>query len=231
MVDGFGVDVGEGEWITLPDDMDMTFEADVDSTWKFFTDHPLLRHPSSKPEGARGACGKDETPAIARAFVKCHDHVTRDSLRSTVERIQSPLGAFESSEVPGISLGEYVQRFYKYSNCSLSCFAIAHVYLKRIAERHFISRGNVHRLVLASLVGALKFVDDSFYKQSFYAQIGGISTEELNALEREFLGVMEYRLFVGPDTFSDALMELELCLEVEAKSEGSFESERQVIFV
>ena len=63
------------------------------------------------------------------------------------------------------------------------------------------------------------------------ARAQAVFAEELNALEREFLGVMEYRLFVGPDTFSDALMELELCLEVEAKSEGSFESERQVIFV
>ena len=42
----------------------------------------------------------------------------------------------------------------------------------------------------------LKFIDDIFYKQSFYAAIGGISIDELNVLERELLYVLDYQLFV-----------------------------------
>merc|ERR1711937_981896 len=135
-------------------------------------------------------------------------------------------GAFESSEIPAIPLKDYVERIYTYANCSPSCFVIAYVYLKRIAGDSClhggsgllsgaqITRFNVHRLVLLSVVTACKFVDDIYYKQNFYAKIGGIATEELNCLEREFLYLLDYRMFVSSDTFSNSLMELELELEL-----------------
>jgi hypothetical protein len=33
------------------------------------------------------------------------------------------------------------------------------------------------------MVVSAKFADDTFYKNSYYAKVGGISTEEMNNLE------------------------------------------------
>ena len=46
-----------------------------------------------------------------------------------------------------------------------------------------------------------------------FVQVGGISTSELNVLEREFLFLMNYELFVSSDSMGEALMELELELD------------------
>lgn len=43
---------------------------------------------------------------------------------------------------------------------------------------------------------AAKFFDDCFYKNDFYARIGGLSTEELNLLEVEFLCAINFSLLV-----------------------------------
>lgn len=43
---------------------------------------------------------------------------------------------------------------------------------------------------------AIKWHDDEYYKNEYYAKIGGINAKEMNALESEFLKLMDFRLFV-----------------------------------
>mmetsp|Transcript_21233 Transcript_21233/g.29743 ORF Transcript_21233/g.29743 Transcript_21233/m.29743 type:complete len:262 (-) Transcript_21233:909-1694(-) len=51
------------------------------------------------------------------------------------------------------------------------------------------------------IVVAAKFSSDFFFKNSFYAKVGGISTSELNELELEFLFRIHFVLFVKESTF------------------------------
>lgn len=44
---------------------------------------------------------------------------------------------------------------------------------------------------------AAKFADDYYYKNEFYAKIGGISKIEINALESELLRTLNYHLFIS----------------------------------
>lgn len=72
---------------------------------------------------------------------------------------------------------------FKYMNCSLSSYVYALVLIDRIQEYnpHFIlHKKNVHRLLLAANVISAKYVDDFFYKNSFYANVGGINVKVLN---------------------------------------------------
>jgi hypothetical protein len=39
---------------------------------------------------------------------------------------------------------------------------------------------NAHRLLITSIVVSAKFFDDFYFKNSFYAKLGGISTQLLN---------------------------------------------------
>lgn len=49
---------------------------------------------------------------------------------------------------------------------------------------------------------AIKFHDDEYYKNEYYAKVGGISLKEINQLELEFLNLIGYRLYVDPQLFA-----------------------------
>ena len=82
---------------------------------------------------------------------------------------------------------------------SSSCLVIALVYISRAIERFdtskpvstrtplVLSELNVHRIIIASVVLAIKFFEDEFYNNSFFSRLGGISIAEMNLLERELL--------------------------------------------
>lgn len=71
---------------------------------------------------------------------------------------------FHGLRPPTISVGKYLQRIFKYINCSHSCFVAAYVYIDRLLQRHkslVISSFNIHRLLITSIMVAAKFLDDS----------------------------------------------------------------------
>jgi hypothetical protein len=48
---------------------------------------------------------------------------------------------------------------------------------------------------------AAKFLDDSYYPNLFYSQLGGIPLKELNNLEVEFLFGINFTLHVSPHEY------------------------------
>ncbi|KAG2207901.1 hypothetical protein INT47_010885 [Mucor saturninus] len=57
------------------------------------------------------------------------------------------------------------------------------------------------RMFLASLVVASKFVQDKTYRNSAWAKIAGLPVSEINAAERIFLNIIDYRLYISQPTF------------------------------
>lgn len=43
---------------------------------------------------------------------------------------------------------------------------------------------------------AIKYNDDDYYKNEFYAKVGGITLKEINALENEFLSLINFAFYV-----------------------------------
>jgi hypothetical protein len=64
-----------------------------------------------------------------------------------------------------------------------------------------VSIHNIHRLLLSALLTTAKLTDDFFFNNHVYATLGGISLEELNRLEREFLQILDYRTVIEVDEF------------------------------
>jgi hypothetical protein len=61
---------------------------------------------------------------------------------------------------------------------------------------------------------AAKFADDFFYKNEYYAKIGGISRAEMNALELELLRQLNYDLFISEGELATYLDRLEAYMDV-----------------
>ncbi|KAH7372851.1 hypothetical protein KP509_17G024900 [Ceratopteris richardii] len=111
---------------------------------------------------------------------------------------------FQGLKAPSISLQHYVERIFKYADCSPSCFVVAYVYLDRFIHQQPglpITSLNVHRLLITSVMVAAKFLDDAYYSNAYYAKVGGVSTCEMNRLELEFLFRLSFRLQVPLPVF------------------------------
>ncbi|KAI6706463.1 hypothetical protein NL676_009425 [Syzygium grande] len=121
-------------------------------------------------------------------------------------KIQQPqrISVFHGLTRPAISVRSYLDRIFKYANCSPSCFVVAYVYLERFAQQQPalpINSLTVHRLLITSVMVAAKFLDDIYYNNAYYAKVGGISTMEMNFLEVDFLFGLGFNLNVTPSTF------------------------------
>lgn len=55
---------------------------------------------------------------------------------------------------------------------------------------------------------AAKYNDDDFYKNVYYAKVGGITLEEMNMLESHFATYLDYNFFVKPEDFNTYLQKL-----------------------
>ena len=117
---------------------------------------------------------------------------------------------FNSSTCPPISVMAYLARIQKYANCSDSCFVVALIYVDRLIElRNIVLTSlNVHRIIITSILLATKSLDDVSFNNSYFAKLGGISSQEINLLECEFLCLVNYSLYVRPEAYDKYCMEL-----------------------
>ena len=119
---------------------------------------------------------------------------------------------FDSSRIPGITISDYLSRIHQYADCSDSCYTLTFIYIDRLLQKNpsfVLSRRSAHRLILASVVLAIKYSDDLYADNVVYSRIGGVSLEELNTLEAEMLALLQYDLYVHPQLYTQYMRELE----------------------
>jgi hypothetical protein len=66
---------------------------------------------------------------------------------------------------------------------------------------------------------AAKFTDDFFYKNEYYAKVGGISKIEMNALELELLKSLNYNLYISEQELMIYLDRLEAYRDVNSSNQ------------
>ena len=112
---------------------------------------------------------------------------------------------FNTLSPPQISILKYLRFLRDKAKCSRSSFIVALIYIDRLLENNnhiTITPNTVHKLFLCSLIlAATKFVTDLSYNNSTWANFGGVRTEELNILEKEFLFILHFSLVVSKDDY------------------------------
>jgi len=118
------------------------------------------------------------------------------------ETIQTP---FHLPRSPSISLTSYFERLCEWFECSDACIVLALVFIDRASVRNsdvLITPQTCHQLLLTSMVLAAKVHDDSYYSMSFYAQVGGTTTERLQDMEMYLLDALDWKLWVKPEEYA-----------------------------
>jgi hypothetical protein len=111
--------------------------------------------------------------------------------------------SFTNKFIPSITIKDYILRLAKHSKVNESTIIITLIYIDRICNINHLNLTyyNIHKLILASFILAIKYNEENYYSMSYYSKIGGISLSELNNLEFECLILIRYNLFIQPKLF------------------------------
>ncbi|CDP15519.1 unnamed protein product [Coffea canephora] len=125
--------------------------------------------------------------------------------------VKDVITIFHGLRAPELSIRRYIERIFKYANCSPSCFVVAYIYMERFLHQTngYLTSLNAHRLLITCFMLAAKFVEDECYNNAYYAKVGGISTTEMNRLETKLVVAIDFRLHVSVETFDDYSFRLE----------------------
>ena len=95
---------------------------------------------------------------------------------------------------PSISVKDYLEPLYKYTKISASTIVMILIYIDRFCNINKVklTYSIIHKLILSSMVVAVKFNEDEYYPMKFYSKLGGISLIELNFLEFYFISLTHF---------------------------------------
>ncbi|XP_044466747.1 cyclin-U1-1-like [Mangifera indica] len=150
--------------------------------------------------------------SVVEKLVARNDRIADELSQQAVVRVGKSLNAFHGVRAPSISIAKYLERIYKYTNCSPSCFVVGYVYIDRLLHKHpdsLVISLNAHRLLVTSVMVASKMIDDMHYNNAFYARVGGVSNAELNKLELELLFLLDFGVSVSSRVFESYCLHLE----------------------
>ena len=110
---------------------------------------------------------------------------------------------FLMRNIPPISIKDYLERLCKHSKINTSTIILILIYIDRICniQKFKLTYYNVHKLILASLIIAIKYNEDEYYSNKFYSKLGGVSISEIVFLEYNFISLIHYNLFVNNELF------------------------------
>eukprot|EP00826_Nyctotherus_ovalis_P042042 TRINITY_DN4289_c0_g3_i1.p1 TRINITY_DN4289_c0_g3~~TRINITY_DN4289_c0_g3_i1.p1 ORF type:complete len:200 (-),score=2.44 TRINITY_DN4289_c0_g3_i1:106-705(-) len=151
----------------------------------------------------------DNTATIIQSYTQTN--IFQPTRTSLINHIAVQI--FDSLKVPQISVACYINRIKMYAQCSDSCIVLALVYIDRLLQKKAISinRRNVHKLLITGVVLAIKYNEDDYYDNDYYAKVGGITCEELLLLECEMLALLNYNLYVSCSHYCYYLEKLNDC--------------------
>ena len=141
---------------------------------------------------------------------------------------------FNNKNIPSISIKDYLFRLIKHTQINKSTIIIILIYIDRICNinHFFLSYYNIHKLILAAFILAIKYNEDNYYSMVFYSKLGGVTPGELNKLEFEFLILIRYNLLVQEELYKkyyNDLMSLKSDTEEEYESDEDEEGDNDII--
>ena len=111
--------------------------------------------------------------------------------------------SFFSKNTASITIAGYMDRIIKNVRLEESTLIIALIYIDRVCEYNniYLLDSNIHRVIFAGIIIAIKYNEDDYYSNKYYSTVGGISIKELCTLEYEFVKLLKYSLFINTDTY------------------------------
>lgn len=130
------------------------------------------------------------------SLIKLNDNNINNNNNTTNINNPTPPTRFHSKTPPAISIFSYINRLTKFNNLKSSGLITMIYYIDILSYMypHFqLNSWTIHRFLLVATMISQKAMEDYFYTNDHYAKVGGVSLEELNCLELDFLKRIDWR--------------------------------------
>ena len=119
----------------------------------------------------------------------------------------NPDDPFSRQNPSKVTLQYFFGRIRRYSQIEKSTLIIILIYIDRvcITSGIILNPHNIHRIILGCLILAIKYNEDVYYNNEYYAKIGGVPLDEINTLEYKSFELIEQNLFISDDIFEKYL--------------------------
>ncbi|EEA07543.1 cyclin, N-terminal domain-containing protein [Cryptosporidium muris RN66] len=117
-----------------------------------------------------------------------------------IKRDDKQITPFDSCRVPNIAVRDYFSRLVEFFLCSPSMYILSFIYIDRLIKKNptfSVDVINAHRLLVTTLLLAVKLFDDKLLSNSYYSKVGGISNLELNKMEAMVFTLLDFDLNVS----------------------------------
>jgi hypothetical protein len=106
---------------------------------------------------------------------------------------------FSANSVPNISIKDYLIRIQNYSQMEKSTLILSLILIDKMCKKSNIALTiyNIHRILFSSVLISIKYNEDSYFDNTFYAQIAGIKPNELKLLEYKFLEFNDFNVYTN----------------------------------
>ena len=114
--------------------------------------------------------------------------------KDKTENIDKNIKPFMTTNIPSMPIKDYLIRLCQFTKINESTIILILIYIDRICNfnKFTLTYRNIYKLLLSSMVVAIKYNEDNFYSSEIYAKIGGLSLKELNYLEFHFLVLIKF---------------------------------------
>ena len=147
-----------------------------------------------------------DNPEIQKALITMADLLTDICEESSKDKDTNNklIKPFLSKKIPSISIEKYLVRLVSHSKMEISTLILILIYIDKICKNNKFRLNffNIHKFIVTSMLVSIKYNEDDFFSNSFYAKVGGVSITELNHLEYEFLSLIDFDLYVDDDLYS-----------------------------
>jgi hypothetical protein len=105
--------------------------------------------------------------------------------------------------IPQISIKKYLEHLHNYIKTNSSTIIVMLIYIERLCKtcKFKLTYYNIHKIILAAFLVAIKYNEDEYYSTNFYSKIGGVTKAEIINLEYSFVSFINFDLFITDDIF------------------------------
>ena len=118
---------------------------------------------------------------------------------------------FSANLIPNISIEDYLIRIQTYSNIEKSTLIISLILIDRLCQisNIILTYHNIHRLIFSAILISIKYNEDTYYDNKYYAEIAGVKLKELKLLEYNFLSMIHFKLFIPDKIYNKYILYLD----------------------
>ena len=114
--------------------------------------------------------------------------------------------SFTGKRFPNITIYDYINRIISYTEIEENTLICSLIYIDRLDKKKQVTKFNVHRIFFSAVLSSIKYNEDEFFANEYYAKVAGVSLNELNKMEYDFLVLLDFNLYIEPNIFNDYKM-------------------------